>query len=279
MPQEQPILTFLNDHQDALLDVATVDDRKLRNWLADMDASTRAGVRRAWLVGRVLNAEKEKLEQGESERWMKARAKELGRSPRTLHIYRFLAENLDNPEIATALQISHADKGLSALLRAIRAERKKQSGTDRPAKSKAAIWRTRATRLLQALPKIDERVELLQELLEDVKSLLTAEGIDTEECIPPLPTGPTIRQATNRYLAHLRKEQRDPRQLQAATTLLNQFARAMGGDTLLADLSLRKIHSFATTLRHSPTFATRLPVHLEAALRWWREMGWYGDPA
>ena len=48
-------------HRDAQLDVARVDTRRLRGWLEDLDASSREGVRRAWLVGRVLNAERELL--------------------------------------------------------------------------------------------------------------------------------------------------------------------------------------------------------------------------
>jgi hypothetical protein len=132
--------------------------------------------------------------------------------------------------------------------------------------------------LLRALPKVDERIELLQELLEDVKSMLAAEGIETDECAPPEPppTSPTVRQATDRFLAHLKQDRLTTRELRAATTLLNRFARTMGESAPLATLTLRKIHSFTATLRQNPTFATRLPVHLEAALRWWREMGWLG---
>ena len=84
MAPEQGILAYLTAHRDAHLDMAVVDTRRLRSWLEDLDASSREGVRRAWLVGRVLNAEREGVGHGEVLEWEKARSKALGRTVRTV---------------------------------------------------------------------------------------------------------------------------------------------------------------------------------------------------
>jgi hypothetical protein len=124
-------------------------------------------------VGRALNAERELLDYGEVEEWEKVRAKELGRTARTLASYRYLAENLDNRKIAMSLRISHADGGLAALLRAIRQARKKERGpTQVTPEEQVAAWRVRAKRLLKAVPKGRIRTKLLREHLAAVRELL-----------------------------------------------------------------------------------------------------------
>jgi len=173
MTEEQGLLSYLQAHRDANLDVRRVDSRRLRSWLADMDDSTRAGVCRAWLVGRVLSAERATLKQGEVEEWEKARARELARSRRTLQLYRFLADSLENEEVSAAVRANEASKGLRGVLGAIRKELKRQSGQAVPTiREKVAAWNSRARRLLRALPDVKGRARLLRAHLEDVTALL-----------------------------------------------------------------------------------------------------------
>jgi len=171
MPRNGNILAYLKAHRDARL--VAVDDRLIRKWLADIDAGSRRGVRRAWLVGRALNAERELLDYGEVEAWEKARAKELGRTARTLASYRYLAENLDDRKIAESLQISDADRGVDALLRAIRRAKKRGDGpVPMTNTDKALAWKKRARRLLKAVPQGRLRTKLLREHLTAVRELL-----------------------------------------------------------------------------------------------------------
>lgn len=65
---------YLRGHRDAGVDAGRVDTGQLQLWLRDLDASSRAGVRKAWLVGRALNVERDKLEYGEVERWEEKQA-------------------------------------------------------------------------------------------------------------------------------------------------------------------------------------------------------------
>ncbi len=125
---------------------------------------------------RAVNAEKAKLPRGETEEWAKKRARDLGRSVRTIHLYRYLAEGLGDPRIVMSLQKSHADKGLAGVLAAIRKERRKQSGAEPPqAGDKVAAWRVRATRLLEGLPQVRNRAELLREHMMAVREALQRE--------------------------------------------------------------------------------------------------------
>ena len=167
------IVSWLNSHDDARLDVERVTTGTLRDWLEDMDASTRAGVRRAWLVGRVLNAERAGLPHGEVEEWEQSRARELHRKVRTIQLYRYVAEALEDPKIATGLRISHADEGLKALVQAIRRQRRKHGDqVPRPAADKAAVWQAQAERLLRNLPSTPDQVDLLQAHMDAVAARL-----------------------------------------------------------------------------------------------------------
>ena len=191
MPNNE-ILTWLNSHHDARLHAATVDLGTLRHWLQDMDASTRAGVRRAWLVGRVLNAQRELVPHGEVEEWEKERAKELNRKVRTVQLYRYVAEAMDEPKIATALRISQADKGLRSLVQAIQRERRKHDGPAPSPVDKAAKWKKRADRLLTDVPAAGDQVGLLEAHLEAVQAKLKE-----------LRKSTTVREASGAYVKRL----------------------------------------------------------------------------
>ncbi len=173
MAQDIGILAFLTAHRDAQVDVGKVDGRMMKAWLADMDAKTREGIRRAWLVGRALSAEREGLKRGDVKRWEEARAEELGRKVRTLQAYRYLAESLADQKIAVSLRLSHTGGGLEGLLRAIRKEKKKLDGGESVAAvDKVVAWRRRAKRLLEAVPEGREGVVVLREPLGAVELVL-----------------------------------------------------------------------------------------------------------
>jgi len=174
------IISFLESHEDAKLKLDQVDTAKLKDWLADLDSKTRAGVQRAWLIGRVLNAERATLQHGDVEEWEKQKAQDLGRKVRTLQLYRFIAKAVDDPKIATKLRISHADRGLNGLVSAIRREQKKSTGdAENPEqRDKGAIWAARAERLLKALPDVEGRTALLKAHMVAVEKLLGKEGIE-----------------------------------------------------------------------------------------------------
>jgi len=173
MAQDIGILDFLVAHRDAQVDVERVDGRMMKAWLAKMDESTREGIRRAWLVGRALNAERAGLRRGDVKRWEEARAKELGRKVRSLQAYRYLAESLADQKIALSMRLSHAGLGLDGLLRAIRKERKRLDGGESVAAvDKVVAWKKRAKRLLEAVPEGRAGVVVLREHLKDVTGLL-----------------------------------------------------------------------------------------------------------
>ncbi len=90
------------------MNLATVDARLIRAWLSKMDESSREGVLRAWLVGRVLAAERLRLERGEVKAWELRKARELGRGKRTLASYRYIAESLAREKVAESLQLRRA---------------------------------------------------------------------------------------------------------------------------------------------------------------------------
>ena len=173
MPREIMVLDFLQAQDDAKVNVARVDTRRIRAWLSKMDESSREGVLRAWLVGRVLAAERLRLKRGEVKAWELRKARELGRGKRTLASYRYIAESLSQEKIAESLQVSHVDGGVDGFLRAIR---KAKKGVDTPASTtntdKAAAWKKRAQQLLKAVPKGRVGNTLLRELLQDVREML-----------------------------------------------------------------------------------------------------------
>lgn len=276
MAPGQGLLTFLKAHKDARLDGEKVDTRRLRAWLMDLDASTRSGVRRAWLVGRALNVEKAKIPYGEVDEWVKKRARELGRTTRTLYIFRYIAEALDDNRIEMSLQKSHAEKGVNGVLHAIRRIRKKQSDGESPEiADKVAAWRKRAQRLLKAVPVGDLRAKLLQELLEDVKAMLDNEP----ERAAPAVGGQTVQEAVEAYIKHLRSSRVGGNELREAFGILNRFAAEMDEERPLADIGLGEVRAFAATVTTGVVRPVALdnegiPVALQKALDWWRLQGW-----
>ena len=133
-PAGQGIRGFLESHPDfdrAELDLtaedrtkrlAAVDATKLTAWIAALDDSDRSGVQQAWMVGRVLVAQRALVPKGKGNvaRWEKALASVLKKLPRTLQLYRQLAEGLEDTKIAMALRESHLDDGLNVVIGRIR---------------------------------------------------------------------------------------------------------------------------------------------------------------
>ena len=279
------LLEYLTGHRDAVVAVGRVDTAQLRLWLRDMDSSSRAGVRKAWLVGRVLNAEREKLEHGEVERWEKARAKELERKVRTLRAYRYLAESMEDGNLAVALPIWLADKGLEGVLRAIRKVRKAQAGgTSMAAGNDVVAWKKRAKRLLKTVPVGRRRVEMLRDHLEDVQRLLAEAESAPETETDPVEVegsegtggpGPTVKEAGDRYLAHLRDADVDRAELRASVRVVNGLVARLGGQRLVAEVTTQEIAELKEALMHgaAPPVAGG-PAVLEKLLNWWRERSW-----
>ena len=278
------LLEYLTGHRDAT-GFVRVDTRQLRAWLSDMDASSRAGVRKAWLVGRSLNAEREKLDHGEVEQWEKARAKELGRKVRTLRSYRYLAESMEDANLALSMPIWLADKGLDAVMRAIRKVRKEQAGdTSTAAGTDVVAWKKRAKRLLKAVPVGRSRVELLRDHLEDVQRLLAeaestpeaeAEPVEAEDLEEAEGPGPTVEEAGDLYVAHLRDTAVDRTELRASMWVANRLVARLGGQRLVAEVTDHEIARFKDALMHgaAPPVAGALTI-LEKLLNWWLGQGW-----
>ncbi len=155
------------------MNLATVDARLIRAWLSKMDESSREGVLRAWLVGRVLAAERLRLERGEVKAWELRKARELGRGKRTLASYRYIAESLAREKVAESLQLSHVAGGVDGFLKAIRKARKSAEGRpESPAPDVGATWKKKANRLLETVPDGRLGARLLQEHLVAVRDLL-----------------------------------------------------------------------------------------------------------
>ncbi len=133
-PTTSGIRGFLEKHPDfdrAELDLTAedrakrlvaVDVTRLTAWIASLDDSSRAGVRQAWMVGRVLVAQRAMVPKGNGNvaKWEKALASVLKKLPRTLQLYRQLAEGLDDVSVAMALRESHLDDGLNVVIGRIR---------------------------------------------------------------------------------------------------------------------------------------------------------------
>ena len=265
------ILSWLNSHNDARLHVSRVDIGTLRDWLKDMDSNTRAGVRRAWLVGRVLNAQRDRVPHGEVEEWEKAQAKELNRKVRTVQLYRYVAEAMDEPKIATALRISHADMGLRALVSAIRRERRKQDGLATKPVDKAAAWEKRADRLLGDLPATGDQVGLLEAHLEAVQAKLQE-----------LRKSPTVREASGAYVKRLESAGRTDR-VPAARWTMGLLARHLSPQFPINTLTTRHVREFLRANANARTRDRRtgtvmgfreLSASLLAAVSWWKSKGW-----
>ena len=270
MPNSE-ILTWLNSHHDARLHVARVDTSKLRDWLDDMDASTRSGVRRAWMVGRVLNAERDRVPHGEVEEWEKARAKQLNRNVRTLQLYRYVAEAVEDPKIVTALRICHADLGLKGLAQVIRRKRRKLEPRPPRTVDKSANWEKRAERLLKAVPASGDQVALLQAHLEAVQAKLKE-----------LKSGPTVREATGAYVKRLETAGRDelvPAARWTTELLVRHFSPRFPVHTLTTRhvREFLRVHAGATHRDRRTRRVLGFPElysSLATAIDWWKRRGW-----
>jgi len=106
-------------HEDRL---AKTSDDKLKAWVTDIDVSAGAGVRLAWMVGRVLVARRALVPKGKGnvKKWELEMATLLGKSCPTLRLYRSLAASLDDTKIITALSKSDLHLGLNAVMDRIR---------------------------------------------------------------------------------------------------------------------------------------------------------------
>jgi hypothetical protein len=163
------IRSFLEQHPDfdrAELDLTAedrakrlvaVDATKLSAWIASLDDSSRVGVRQAWMVGRVLVAQRAIVPKGKGNvgEWEKALAGVLKKFPRTLQLYRQLAEGLDDTKIAMALRESHLDDGLNVVIGRIRNVR---NGRDPDYKAPKADEDRKADLAVVALDKAVKRV-------------------------------------------------------------------------------------------------------------------------
>ena len=265
------ILTWLNSHHDARLHVARVDSSTLRDWLDDMDSSTRSGVRRAWLVGRVLNAQRHRVPHGEVEEWEKARAKELSRNVRTIQLYRYVAEAMEDPKIVTGLRICDADLGLKALAGVIRRQRRKHDGPAPRSVDKSAAWEKRAKRLLADVPSTGNQVSLLQAHLEAVQAKLQE-----------LQRSRTVKEASGAYVKRLESAGRLER-VPAARWTMGLLAKHLSPQFPLKSLTTRHVREFVKQHANARTRDRRtgsvmgfreLSASLLAAVDWWKGKGW-----
>ena len=268
---DTPILSWLNSHHDARLHVATVDTGTLLDWLADMDASNRSGVRRAWMVGRVLNAQRKQVTYGEVEEWEEARAKELNRNVRTIQLYRYVAEAMEDPKIVTALRISDADLGLKALAQVIRRKRRKRETPSPRPVNKSAGWKKRADRLLSDLPATADQVGLLEDHLEAVEAKLKE-----------LRKSPTVQEASAAYVRRLDTAGRNER-VPAARWTMGLLAKYLSPQFPMQALTTRQVRDFLKAHSRARIRDRRtgtimdfreLSVSLLAAVDWWTRKGW-----
>ena len=164
--EDSDLLVFLKDHPDAKVKPEQVKTRRLKRWLRDLDEQSRSGVRQAWLIGRALNVQRAGLKRGEVGRWEKDVAKKLDKEPRTLQLYRQIAEGLDDPKIATALRRTHLDGGLQSVARCIRNVRGGRQPEQRPPapnpKQKDERLRKRMARWLDEVEDIPDPVSTLR---------------------------------------------------------------------------------------------------------------------
>ena len=265
------ILSWLNSHQDARLPMARVEAQTLLDWLDDMDASTRSGVRRAWLVGRVLNAQRATVPHGEVEEWEMARAKELKRNVRTIQLYRYVAEAMEDPKIVTGLRIYHADLGLKGLAQAIRRRRNKHGGPPPRPVDKSAKWEKRAKRLLNDVPATGNQVALLEAHLEA-----------TQAKLQELRQSTTVREASGAYVKRVESAGRDER-VPAARWTLGLLAKYLSPQFPLDTLTTRHVREFLRAHADARTRDRRtgvsmgyreLAVSLLTAVNWWKRRGW-----
>ena len=270
MPNSE-MLTWLASHHDARLHVARVQTNTLRDWLSDMDASTRSGVRRAWLVGRVLNAQRNQVSHGDVEEWEKACAKELGRNVRTIQLYRYVAEAMEDPKIVTGLRICHADLGLKALAQVIRRRRKKHGATTPRPADKAAAWEKRSKRLLADLPATGDQVGLLEAHLEAVQAKLQK-----------LRKSRTVKEASAAYVKRVETARR-PELVPAARWTMGLLAKHLAPDFPVSTLTTRHVREFLSTHANARTRNRRtrvimdhrdLAASLLTAVGWWKRQGW-----
>jgi hypothetical protein len=146
--------------EDRTKRLAAVDAKKLAAWIASLDDSDRAGVQQAWMVGRVLVAQRASVSKGKGNvaHWEKELKAALGKEPRTLQLYRQLAEGLDDTKIAMALRESHLDGGLNVVIGRIRNVR---NGRDPDYKAPKADEDRQAALGVAALDKAVKRVAKL----------------------------------------------------------------------------------------------------------------------
>ena len=153
---------FLHEHPEAEADASKIDIPILKDWLNDLDDNSRAGVRQAWVIGRVLDAQRRGYKRGQVKAWEAEQAKQLGKKPRSLQLYRQIAKGLDDPKIATALRLPHLDFGLQATVRHI-ANVRRTGNPDAPkvkaALDPVALWVDRVERLARQAPKTEEAAE------------------------------------------------------------------------------------------------------------------------
>lgn len=149
VPITPEIRSFLEKHPDfdrAELDLTAedrakrlvaVDATKLTAWIASLDDSSRVGVRQAWMVGRVLVAQRAIVPKGKGNvaQWETALASVLKKFPRTLQLYRQLAEGLDDTKIAMALRERDLDDGLNVVIGRIRNVRNGREPDYKPPKA------------------------------------------------------------------------------------------------------------------------------------------------
>ncbi len=142
--------------------LASIKPKQIKGWLATLDENNRQGVRQAWLVGRVLNAQRARVPKGKGNvtKWEKSVAKLLGKEPRTLQLYRQVAEGLDDSKIATALRESHLDDGLNKVVQRIRNVRDGRA----PDEGKPAVDTDLGQKLIKQAEAIFQRAMTLDDV-------------------------------------------------------------------------------------------------------------------
>ena len=202
------LLSFLREHPEAEVDAGKVKTGTLKQWLADLDDQSRAGVRQAWLIGRVLDAQRGRLKRGQVKAWEARKAKALGKKPRSLQLYRQIAKGLDDPKIATALRLHHLDFGLQATVRHI-ANVRRTGDPDLSARKKATpeVIEARLRRQLKRwLADADQ--------VEDPAALLRWAGVEMGDKFKEMQGDGDPAQAStrrvSRWLTHIED---DPRRL------------------------------------------------------------------
>ena len=179
---DNPLKEYLSKHPDFAIPPGKATSQNLKTWLTEVDDHVRGSVRAAYLVGRALLVNREKLNQGEVTAWTDEQASKLGRSPRTVRLYMQVAGAIDE-DLAFPVPISVLDRPLCDIprvIRNIRAGRDPDANephSPRPPTLKS--WRRSFSCLIDSANALPEshRSQALLDLIQAIA--------DTAETLPP----------------------------------------------------------------------------------------------